>query len=135
VLTNSDRVTISNGGNLTLTKEVCNTTIGACDVLLGTGFSLANTGAPGDVLTYRIVFEVTGSTPVDSLEIADITPAYSRLAITAPSVVIEPDGVSCSLSDPAAPTQGYEGVLKWVCTGSVAPGSLGTVAFDVRISQ
>ena len=134
-LSNSDRVVIADGGSLLLTKEVCNTALGVCDSASGAGFDLANSGSPRDVLIYRIVFEVTGPEPVDGLEIVDKTPAYSSLTANAPSVIAEPDGVSCVLSDPAAPVMGYEGLLEWTCTGTSAPGSLGIVGFEVRIAD
>jgi len=135
VLVNSDVVTVGTAGTLELTKEVCNLGAGACDLPTGAGFGLSNSGSPGDVLIYRIEFEITGADAVDGLVIADKTPAYSSLTVTVPSVVTTPDGVVCSLTNPATPAQGYEGVLEWDCAGLVVPGSLGVVSFEVIISE
>lgn len=134
VLINSDEVRVGNAGSLVLTKEVCNRAVTACDLASGAGFARSNAGGPGDVLVYRITFEVNGPDPVDGVLVVDKTPAFSSLTDTAPAVIIEPDGLSCALSDPGVPVAGFQGVLAWTCAGIIAPGSLGTVSFEVEIA-
>jgi len=135
VLTNSDVLTVGNAGSLVLTKEVCNTALVVCDPATGAGFTRLNNGTPGDVLIYRILFEVVGTEPVDDLSIVDITPSYSSLTATPPATVALPADLTCTFTDPASPAQGYEGVLAWECIGRINPGSVGIVAFEVAIAE
>ena len=132
---NRDRVTVSDVGTLILTKQVCNSSAAACDVTTGAGFSAANTGAPGDTLVYRIMFENPGPDAIDDVDIHDDTPAFSALANSAPHVVSTPDGLACALSTPAAPVAGYTGNLHWSCAGTMASGDTGAVSFEVVVDD
>lgn len=135
ILSNTDALTLSNAGSLVLTKEVCNASNGPCDALTGAGFAQTNRGLPGDILVYRIVFEVTGPEAVEGVSVSDRTPAFSALTARAPVIVAAPPTLSCALTAPAAPTEGFEGILSWICTGLAAPGSLGSVSFEVEIAD
>jgi|GEM_PF-3847760 len=135
ILSNTDRVIIGNAGSLALTKEVCNLMSGPCDLSTGVGFSVNNSGTPGDILIYRISFEVPGNEPLEGLKIVDKTPAYSSLTATPPSIVSMPESLACALTEPANALEGYEGLLEWTCIGTVAPGSRGAVSFEVQIAR
>ena len=134
-LDNADRVTVTDDNGLLLTKTVCNATTDTCDLATGAGFSPSNTGAPGDILIYRIGFEAPGPEPVTDLVIFDQTPAFSALSATVPSIDPQTTALSCALNVPATPAAGYEGPLEWRCTGDLPPGSVGIASFEVRISD
>ena len=134
-LNNTDRVTITDDNGLVLTKSVCNATTDTCDLATGAGFSPSNTGAPGDLLIYRIGFEAPGPEPVTDVVIFDRTPAFSALSASVPSIDPQTTALSCALTVPATPAAGYEGPLEWSCTGNLPPGSAGIASFEVRISD
>ncbi len=134
-LTNDDRVSISSQGALELTKQVCNATQGPCAALSGGGFSASNSGAPGDTIIYRIIFENPGPENIENVDVHDDTPAFSALTGTAPSVLSAPAGLACSLVVPPAPAAGYSGDLHWQCTGNMAPGDAGIVSFEVAVDE
>jgi hypothetical protein len=135
--TNIDTLTIGASGLLSLSKQVCNLTVGTCNALDGTGFVFDGTGSPGDVVQYRIVFQVTGPDTVESVSIFDVTPDFSALVPGTAVVAQDLVGLSCSHTTPAGGgTPGYEGPVEWACTGSGAnPGERGIVTFDVMIDN
>ena len=134
---NGDLVTISNGGNAQLVKQVCNLTTGTCNLVTGTGFSTTNTGSPGDILQYRLSFQPTGADNVDTLDIFDATPAFSGLKAGSAVIVQPPVGMTCTTLVPSGGgAEGYRGNLQWQCgSGQMAPGEVGVVAFQVLIDQ
>ncbi len=134
-LANKDLVTVSQNGALELTKRVCNSSLSACDLASGAGFSSANSGAPGDVLVYLIGFANPGPDPIDDVDVYDDTPAFSALTATAPGVVAAPSGLTCALASPAVASAGYTGDLHWACTGLMAPGQTGAVSFEVSVDN
>ena len=75
---NTDQITIDENGLLILVKQVCNITTSICDPLDGTGFAIGNTGAPGDILQYRITFTVNGPDSIEDIDLLDITPGLLR---------------------------------------------------------
>ncbi|MEO9969324.1 MAG: GEVED domain-containing protein [Hyphomonadaceae bacterium] len=134
-LVNHDTVTITDAAALRLTKTVCNPQTGLCDAVTGAGFDVANTGAPGDVLIYRIAFDNLGSEPLEDVVVNDDTPAFSSLGATLPSVVSNPIGLTCALSVPATPVTAYQGPLEWACPGQMLAGAQGIVSFEVQIAN
>jgi len=126
---NTDVVTIARrDGGIRLEKTVENLTT-------GTGETRANTGAPGDVLLYRLKLTHTGLAPVDDLEVRDITPPHTTLEGVAAQSVQMADGSECTLVFPETPLSGYRGRLRWFCTGTVPPGAQAELTFSVRISR
>ena len=134
-LENFDRLTVGTQAALQLTKMVCNTRSGSCDVLTGAGFDRSNTGAPGDTLIYRLVFQNGGAGIIDDVRVNDDTPAFSSLTATPPGVVTSPQDLTCALTAPTSPAAGFEGGLEWICPGEMQAGSVGVVTFEVRIAD
>ena len=138
-LTNADQVTVASAGSgaATLEKQVCNITINSCDISDGSGFSAQNTGTPGDIMQYRIIFTVTGPETVSNVTIFDRTPDFTFLKAGTAEVVVTPPvtGLSCQLITPAGGgVEGFEGNIEWACSGgAIPPGSVGVVGFRVEI--
>ncbi|SOH94580.1 conserved repeat domain-containing protein [Monaibacterium marinum] len=126
--TDQDVVTVSNAqGEVTLSKTVENET-----QLSGEGAT--NSGAPNDILLYRIYLSNQSAAPVDDIKIYDRTPPYTSLAVEIPTPVQISPTLSCELAVPGANTVGYQGAIQWNCTGVLTPGDNGAVTFRVRIS-
>ncbi len=109
-----DRTTISAaGGGLVLTKSVS-----------------AVTAIPGEVLTYTIAYANLSAGPLTTIEITDVTPAYTVF-----------EGATCGtlgggLSACAVTTEpavGATGTVTWTLTGTLAPGASGSVTFQVSV--
>jgi uncharacterized repeat protein (TIGR01451 family) len=134
-LKNSDQVVVTVRGSAQLLKQVCNVTSGGCDVVTGAGFAATNTGQPGDIIQYRIVFRAQGPDVVEDVEIFDDTPAYSFLKAGSVQVVQAPANMTCNVATPSGGgAEGYTGALNWTCnTGQMSPGDEGIVAFRVEI--
>ncbi|PST27163.1 DUF11 domain-containing protein [Mesorhizobium plurifarium] len=118
------------GGTITLTKRVRNVTAGGA-------FSVTSAGAPGDILEYRITFTNPSAHPVSNVSVRDETPAYTSLAVPpGATVAATPAGMSCALAVPAGGgANGYTGLLRWDCAGSMNPGDVGKVDFRVKIAN
>ncbi|MGR3570242.1 DUF7507 domain-containing protein [Brevirhabdus sp.] len=119
--------TSEQGGQLVLRKTVRNVTKNSAE-------GAANGGAPGDVLHYRIYIENPSDAPISDVNIFDRTPAYTALSEPLDSPVAVTPGLTCVVSEPAPSAAGYEGPLRWTCTGQVYPGGAGLVSFQVRIA-
>ncbi|MGV8984778.1 MAG: DUF11 domain-containing protein [Cypionkella sp.] len=125
---NTDRVTVeSSQGALKLTKTVRN-------ISQGTAEGVANGASAGDVLEYRIYLQNTGDVPSADIIIYDRTPPYTVLATGVPSPVSLGDDVTCVSATPGSDSSGYEGNLRWDCTGIYQPGEDAFVVFQVRIT-
>ncbi|WP_085344764.1 hypothetical protein [Vibrio sp. ArtGut-C1] len=98
-------------------------------------FSTRNEGEPCDVLRYDILYTNMGTTPVTAFSVTDATPAFTFLTAPAACPNNLPDSLTgCNLLTPEGNNaQGYEGSLQWQFTGHLAPGSQGSVSYDVRI--
>ena len=124
---NTDRLVVEAAqGTLKLTKTVRNVT-------RGTPEGVSNGAAAGDVLEYRIYVETVGTVPARDIVVYDKTPPYTALAAAVPSPVTLADGVTCTLDAPLANAPGYDGALRWSCTGALQPGAQGFVSFEVSI--
>ncbi len=127
VASNRDRVETGGGaGQLKLTKTVRNETQGSPE-------SSSNAGAGGDVLEYRIRLQNLGDNAATDVIIFDRTPAYTSLSEPVPSPVAVGGALSCAVAVPATNVAGYQGPLRWDCSGSYPPASDGSVTFKVRI--
>ena len=122
-------VTVS---GLVLSKGVCNVTASACD---GDGDYLESvSGAPGDVLEYRVAYLRVGP-PVFDLVLVDDVPANTALETDAygPGADVEltcPDGASLLLATGLVST--IEVDLAAACTLALAPRADGTLAGAVQ---
>lgn len=128
ITTDTDRVTVEVGGSqLVLVKTVQNET-------QGTGEGYSNQASPGDVLVYRITVVNPSQRIASAIVIYDRTPPYTRLA----EAVATPQTVSpsliCDLATPSDNLPGYEGPLRWDCSGTHAAGAEGSVFFKVRVT-
>ncbi|PJJ86647.1 putative repeat protein (TIGR01451 family) [Brevirhabdus pacifica] len=125
---NSDRVETGDGrGQLSLRKYVRNET-------QGTPEGTSNEGAVGDILEYRIELSNPSSSSATDVVIYDRTPSYTALAEPIPSPVTLDGTLSCTVGAPTSNVAGYSGSLRWDCSGSYPPGSVGSVSFRVQIS-
>ena len=133
-LFNEDRISAGAAAGLELEKLVCNRSETSCDPVAGIGYGTANTGAPGDTLSYIIRFNNTVSAAASSIAIFDRTPDWTTLVPDSAAVVTTPASLSCTLTVPPSPdVTGYTGNIEWTCSGDLPPGETGTVVFDVTI--
>ena len=125
---NTDRVVVaSSQGALKLTKTVRN-------ISQGTAEGISNNAAAGDVLEYRIYLENIGELPSADIVIYDRTPPYTVLSEGVPSPIMLGNDVTCSSSAPGSDSSGYQGTLRWDCTGLYEPGESAFVTFQVKIA-
>lgn len=126
--TNTDRVEVQGAeGQLTLTKTVQNIT-------MGTGEGTENAGQIGDLLEYRIYLRNDATAAVRDVSVWDQTPPYTALAAPIETPRILQNGNRCDLETPVDNAAGYQGPLKWVCSGLFAPGQQDWVGFQVTIT-
>ncbi|MBX2839614.1 MAG: CCXG family PEP-CTERM protein [Gammaproteobacteria bacterium] len=130
---NTDTVNGSDPVNLVLHKSVCNATQSACDVTTGAGFVETNVGKPNDELVYRLEFTATMGA-LHNVSVYDKVPAYTKLKPSSISVVSEPAGMNCSVTNPADPSvPNFTETVTWVCNGQIEAAESGVVAFSVFI--
>ena len=128
-LTDITQVTL--GAVLRLRKEVCNVTTSTCVALSGSGFSVSNTGRPGDELQYRIVYTNASNASLTALVVNDTTPPFSVRAATPAAFAETPSGLGTgTITEPAA---GAAGAVAWPFSGALLPGAGGSVTFNVTI--
>lgn len=144
VLAVTDITTIGSADGLTLRKEVCNSTVQAaagapCDPALtgataGRGFSLSNTGAPNDVLIYRIIYTNPTNKPSTNLVVNDTTPPYTVHAAPATCPAAQtPAGLgACVIVQPGA--IGQSGNYRWTFSGTLNATSAGVVLMTVSVA-
>jgi len=127
-LRNDDRLGGSADAQLSLRKLVRNVT-------RGTPEGISNTGAPNDVLEYRLILSNPASVSSRDVTVTDATPSFTTLAGPIANVVVLAPGVTCSLTAPSGPANapGYVGTLAWDCPGTFPAGEEGDLTFQVRI--
>ncbi len=126
-------------GRLQLDKSVRNLgpdgTAGTGDDVDGSE-QIRNQARPADVLRYTIVFTNVGSQPIADVVLHDVTPAFTALStsITCPGSLPANLG-GCILATPSGGDNaaGYEGPVEWRFTGTLAPGTHGSVSYGVRV--
>ncbi len=100
-----------------------------------------NTAKSGETLEYRITYTNNGLTAINNLVLNDATPAYTTF-FSALSGSFPANLTACQKITPTAAsaipcadpdTAGGKGGIKWTFTGSLAPGSSGTVFFKVTV--
>ena len=127
---------MNNGAQIShmiLLKSVCNATISYCDVVSGAGFQTEQSGKPNDEMIYRLEF-ISQLDQLQNVTVYDALPPYTTLKPFSAAVVIEPTGMTCSIDEPLDQSvPGYNGALKWNCSGQIAESHSGVVAFAVYI--
>ncbi len=132
-VTNIDEVSGDERSELLLRKQVCNDSRTTCEIISGSGFGLYNSGSPGEILQYRIVFSSLNSA-VSDINLYDSVPAYTTLAPMSVTLAEQPPGVSCTVVQPGSQNvSGYKGDIEFQCSGSLAPTEAGVVGFSVII--
>jgi len=112
VLTRTDLTLVTGGAAVRLRKEVDLTS-----------------ARSGQVLTYTITYQNTGTEALGDLVIHDGTPAYTTF-VSALCGALPPGLTGCTVATP--PASG-EGALTWTFTGVLHVGASGTVTFQVRV--
>lgn len=85
----------------------------------------------GETLTYTITYRNPSPQPISNLIINDATPAFTTFLNAAYGTT--PAGLVPGTA--TAPTVGTAGALSWPFTGTLAPGGVGTVTFQVKINE
>ena len=85
--------------------------------------------APGEVITYTITYTNAGAENLTDLFIDDRTPAYT-VFVSASAGTFPNDLTAVNITVPAV---NASGTLRWTFTGSLTPGSSGTVTFLVKV--
>ncbi|WP_157044456.1 GEVED domain-containing protein [Photobacterium sp. SKA34] len=132
------RATFSGAGDLQLDKSVqnvttCLTDTSSCPVSPGT----SSGGNPGDIIEYVISFTNTGSGPIKEVTIYDNVPPYTLLStqIICEMSLIPSSITSCNVDTPTGVNSaGYDGEIKWILNGELAPGDSGSVSYRVKIN-
>lgn len=128
VLTRTDTTTVGTPGDLQLTKQVQNLT-------LGSAYGTTNNAVPGDTLQYQLSITNLGSRPLSTVLVSDATPAFTTFVSAAcPAPASLPAGLTaCSVN--TQPAVGGQGSLQWTLTGTLAPGSQTALTFQVQVAQ
>lgn len=85
--------------------------------------------APGEFITYTLAYANQSSEPLASIVISDTTPAFTTLVVASNGPLPQ----SLTAVSVTTPASGASGPLRWTFTGTLAPGSSGTVSFQVRL--
>ena len=89
------------------------------------------TALPGGTITYTITYTNNSSDALSNVILHDSTPAFTTFTSAANGPL--PGGLSgVTLS---APSAGASGAIRWTFTGTLAPGSSGSVTFRVTLAQ
>lgn len=85
---------------------------------------------PGEVLIYTITYTNHGNGPLSTIKIYDTTPAYTVFTAAACGTLAA--GLT-GCTPTASPAPGATGAIEWTLAGSLLPGAIGTVTFQVTI--
>lgn len=88
------------------------------------------TALPGQVLIYTITYTNHSNGPLTTIKIYDSTPAYTVFNSAACGTLAT--GVTACTAT-AMPAAGATGSIEWTLAGSLLPGAIGTVTFQVAI--
>ena len=86
---------------------------------------------PGEILTYTLIYQNTGSGNLTNVVIADATPAYCTF-VNATTGPLPPNLTGVTLTVPASNSVG---AIRWQFIGVLTPAGSGTNAFSVQIVQ
>jgi uncharacterized repeat protein (TIGR01451 family) len=85
------------------------------------------TAYPGDTLTYTVTYANQSSGALSNVVIYDATPAFTTF-VNAANGPLPPDFTGVTI---AKPDVGAKGAIQWSFTGSLAPGTTGTITYVV----
>ena len=88
---------------------------------------------PGELLNYTITYRNGSNKALDTIDIRDVTPAYTTFVSGGCNTPLPQSISACRLATFPAP--GQAGDLQWTLTGSLQPGLEGSVRFRVKIDQ
>lgn len=91
------------------------------------------TALPGEALNYTITYRNGSNQPLDTIEIKDVTPAYTTFVSGGCNTPLPQSISACRLA--TFPSPGRAGDLMWTLTGQLQPGLEGSVRFRVMIDQ
>jgi uncharacterized repeat protein (TIGR01451 family) len=112
ILTRRDITTVSISSDLQLYKSVS-----------------ATTAVPGATLIYTLQYTNAGTGPLSTVKINDWTPSFT-LFQAASCGPLPLNLTACNISSPAV---NATGAIVYTMTGTLAPGSSGTVNFTVKV--
>ena len=83
----------------------------------------------GEIITYTVAYKNVSAEALNTLVISDTIPAFTTF-LSASTGAFPTNLTGVTLTQPAV---GSPGTIKWTFTGSLAPGSTGTVGFQVIV--
>lgn len=122
----TDVTTVSQAGDLTLSKLVANIT-------QATQALTSVPAMPGDKLQYRLTAANMGAKPLSSLVVSDFTPAFTNFHSAVCPELLPAGMTSCAVT--TQPAVGATGAVQWTFTGSLAPGATILVVLHVNVDQ
>jgi len=90
-----------------------------------------STALPGETITYTLTYANNSSDPLANLVIFDSTPAFTTF-LSSGAAPLPSNLTAVSVSSPSI---GSAGFIRWMFTGTLAPGKSGIVTFSVIVSQ
>jgi uncharacterized repeat protein (TIGR01451 family) len=87
---------------------------------------------PGATLVYTITYKNDSSGPLSTLSVSDTTPAFTSF-VSATCGTTPANLTVCSVTN--SPIVGGTGGIAWTFTGTLAPGSQGSVTFSVLVNN
>jgi uncharacterized repeat protein (TIGR01451 family) len=101
-----------------------------------TGLTLVKTvdkdsALPGETLTYTVTYANLGAETLRDVVVHDATPVFTTFA-SAGNGALPSNLTGVSITQPSV---GGTGAIRWTFTGTLAPGSSGTVTYTVTVGQ
>jgi uncharacterized repeat protein (TIGR01451 family) len=90
------------------------------------------TALPGEVLIYTIAYTNNSSAALSNFKINDNTPSFTTHVSAACTGPLPANLTACAAT--TQPSAGASGAIEWSLTGTLAPGSTGTVQFRVTVN-
>ena len=84
----------------------------------------------GEIITYTIQYQNKGVDSITTLVIKDGTPMFTSM-VDANYGTLPANLLTCTIVKPSA---GQVGLITWTFTGTLNPGSSGTVSFRVTVN-
>jgi uncharacterized repeat protein (TIGR01451 family) len=122
----TDLTTVSQAGDLELSKRVSNVT-------QAIAAATSVPARPGDTLQYALTATNTGTKPLSTLIVSDVTPVFTNFVSAACPGVLPAGMTGCALT--AQPAVAAKGAVQWTFTGSLGPGAQVTVTYNVKLDQ
>ena len=124
--TRTDITTVGSapGSGLVLQKSVRNVTQGG-------GVGTSNSARPGDTIEYVITYPNSSNSPLGTISIADVIPAFTTFVSASCGAPLPLSISGCSVT--TQPSVGGTGALQWTITGTLQASRAGTVVFRVLV--